>query len=223
MSDAARELRIAGRALARAGLLHAYGHCSVRLDAASMLASPGKPLGLVAAGEPCTPVPLEGPLPGGLLGELRVHVAIYRARPDVHAIARAMPPQVMALSAFGQVPRARHGFGAYHYPAPAFWDDPQLLRDEARSAAAAAQLGTAQALVMRGNGAVVVGASLREAVVLTWYLEDMARIECLGRSMGLDAQPPLSAEAAHARATWGGGILERMWAYLTHGDPEAER
>jgi len=32
------------RALARAGLVHAYGHCSVRLDAHHFLVSPAKPL-----------------------------------------------------------------------------------------------------------------------------------------------------------------------------------
>jgi HCOMODA/2-hydroxy-3-carboxy-muconic semialdehyde decarboxylase len=215
-------LRIAARALARAGLVHAYGHCSLRLDASSFLVTPAKPLGLVRPGEACLTVPLDGPLPDGVLGEVRIHREIYRRRPDVQGIVRAMPPKVMSLSTLGRTPRARHGIGSYFYPAPPLWDDVQLVRDDAQAARLADQVGTARAIVMRGNGAVTIGSSLEEAVVLAWYLEDAARVEA--DCLAIDATSTtglLTAEQAAQRATWSGQILERMWAYLTDGDPEA--
>lgn len=218
--EAQRLVRIAGRAAARAGLVHAYGHCSVRIDAQHFLVSPARPLGLVGAGEPCVRVPLSGALPEGVLGEVRVHREIYRRRADIGGIVRSMPPQVVALSAYGQSPRARHGLGAYFHPQPAFWDDPQLLRSDDKAAAFATALDRSRAIVMRGNGAVVVGASLQEALVLTWYLEDMARVELAGRAAGLGEAPALTAIEAQERATWNGLILERMWAWLTHDDLE---
>ena len=73
LADLSRRVRMAGRALARAGLVHAYGHCSQRIDERSFLVSPPKPLGLVGADEPCAVVPLDGPLPEGVLGEVRIH------------------------------------------------------------------------------------------------------------------------------------------------------
>ncbi|MCY1542901.1 hypothetical protein D9M68_786780 [compost metagenome] len=83
-------------------------------------------------------------------------------------------------------------------------------------------LGAARAVAMRGNGAVVAAESLMHAVVLTWYLEDAARIEWQLRAAGLtEGAPTLAPEAAAARAVGTGRIYERMWEYLTAGDPEA--
>jgi HCOMODA/2-hydroxy-3-carboxy-muconic semialdehyde decarboxylase len=73
---------------------------------------------------------------------------------------------------------------------------------------------------MRGNGVVTAGSSLDEAVVLTWYLEDAARIELDVLASGLDGLPLFSESEAAARANWNGRIRERMWEYLTAGDPE---
>ena len=46
--DTERVLRIAARALGRHGLAHAYGHCSVRLDAAHFLVCAPRPMALIA-------------------------------------------------------------------------------------------------------------------------------------------------------------------------------
>ncbi len=220
-ADLARLVRMAARAVGRHGLAHAYGHCSARIDSRSFLVCPPQPMGLVAPGDACTVVELDGPLPDGVLGEVRIHREIYRRRPDVGGVVRNMSPKAMSLAAMGMVPRARHGFGSYFYPGPALWDDPQLVRSDEQAAALAIKLGNGRGILMRGNGVVTAGASLEEAVVLAWYLEDAARIEldalCTGRG---DAGPFLSEEEARTRATWSGRIRERMWEYLTSADPE---
>lgn len=217
-------VRRAARALGRAGLVHAYGHCSTRLDAGHFLVCAARPMGLIAPGEDGTVVPVDGPLPEGVLGEVRIHQHIYRRRPDVGGVVRSMPPKTMSLSTLRLTPKARHGTGSYFAPHAPLWDDPQLIRTEAQAAAVAATLADSRAVVMRGNGAVTVGASLEEAVVFTWYLEDAARVEldvlsvlsaqCAG------AEALFSAEEAKLRAVGSGRIYERMWEYLTHGDPE---
>lgn len=216
----ARRLRIAGRAVGRAGLAHAYGHCSLRLDDSRYLITPSKPLALAQPGEACHLLSIDDPIPPQVLGEVRIHREIYRRRPDVKGIVRSMPPNVMTLAAHGVVPHPRHGFGSYFHPAPALWDDPQLLRSDEAAAALAAQLAEGNAILMRGNGAVVAADSIEQAVVLTWYLEDMARIDLAGRAAGLADAPTLDAEACKQRATWQGAIAERMFNYLSHGDPE---
>ncbi len=216
-----RLLRRAARALGNAGLVNAYGHCSARIDAASFLVCAPRPMGMIAPGEAGTVVGVAGPLPDGVLGEVRIHQQVYRRRPDVGGIARIFPPQLMALSAMRATPQPRHGPGAYFWPPAPLWDDPQLLRSDEQAAALAEQLGTARAIVMRGNGAVVTGETLEAAVVLSWYLEDAARVELAVRASGGDASAPvLSADECAMRATSAGGIYERMWAYLTRNDPE---
>jgi HCOMODA/2-hydroxy-3-carboxy-muconic semialdehyde decarboxylase len=216
-----RELRMAARALARHGLAHAYGHCSVRLDEGNFLVCASRPMGLIAPGEPGTVVPVTGKLPAGVLGEVRLHQQIYGRRADVRAVTRTMPPSLMALGTARRTPRTRHGMGAYFGAGAALWDDPQLVRDDERAAAVIDAMGSANAIVMRGNGVLVASDSLAKAVVLTWYLEDAARIELAVLAAGLqDESVVLDAAERERRATDAGGIFERMWEYLGAGDPE---
>jgi len=221
-ADLARRVRIAGRALARAGLVHAYGHCSARVDRDRFVVSPARPLGLLAPSEPCIEVAIDRALPPGAAGEVRIHQAVYRRRPDVGGICRAQPPSTVTLSIARITPRARHGSSSYFAPGPALWDDPALVRDDAAAAGVAEALGRGPAVVLRGNGAVTVGATIEEATVLCWLLEDSARVELDLRQIAGSggSLTELSGAEAERRATWEGGLLERMWAHLTHGDPE---
>ncbi len=213
-------VRRAARAVGRAGLAHAYGHCSARLDAGHFLVCAAKPMGLVTAADRGTVVPVEGALPEGVLGEVRIHQQIYARRPEIGGVVRSMPPRTMALGTLRRTPRALHGFGAYFAPGAPLWDDPQLLRNDAAAAALAVAMGAAPAIVMRGNGLVTSGDSLAQAVVLAWYMEDAARLELEVLASGV-APVELSLAEAQLRATFQGGIVERMWDYLTAGDPEA--
>lgn len=212
-------VRMAARAMARHGMVHAFGHCSARIDARSFLVTPSKPLGLVEPRDACIEVPIDGPLPEGVLGEVRIHREIYRRRPDVGGVIRAMPPSAMSLAAMMRVPQPRHGFGAYFAPEPPLWSSPQLLRNDEQAAALAEHLGQAPAILMRGNGAVVAGISLQQAAVLAFFLEDMCRVELASLAVS-QSEPVLTPAEAAERATWSGGIIERMWAYLTAGDSE---
>jgi len=217
-----RDVRLAARALARGNLVHAYGHCSARLDERHFLVCAAKPMGTIAPGETGTVVPVAGPLPDGVLGEVRIHQAIYRRRPEIGAVCRIMPPQTGLLSLLRRTPRPRHGFGAYFAPAPALWEDPRLLRDDAAADRLAVTLGTGKAIVMRANGSVVAGVDLVEAVALSWFLEEAARVEVGLMQLNADgAETLLSAEETIARQVTIGRVYERMWDYLTFGDPEA--
>jgi HCOMODA/2-hydroxy-3-carboxy-muconic semialdehyde decarboxylase len=220
-NDRAADLvRIAARAIGRARLAHAYGHCSVRIDDATCLVSPAKPMGLVTAADQPVRVAIREPLPPGVLGEVRIHQQIYQRRSDVMGIARFMSPSLISLSSLGRTPLPRHGLGSYFAPQAPLWSDPRLVRDDERAAAVADLLGAARAVVLRGNGAVTVGASLQEACVFAWYLEDAARVELDVLASGLEGWV-FDAEEAAARATTQGLIVERMWEWLSAGDPLA--
>ena len=205
-------------AAARSGLAGAFGHCSARVGAGDFVVSPPMPLGCVGPGHPVPTVPIDGPLPAGVSGEVRIHQAVYRLRPDVAGICRVHPPVTVALSTQCVVPLARHGHGSYFNRPIPLWEHPSLVRDERSADALAATLGESPAIILRGNGAVTVGEDLRMAAVLAWFLEDAARVELVVRQIG--GSGALSADEAGARATWDGGILERMWDYLTFSDPE---
>lgn len=219
--DIARNVRVAARALGRHGLVHAYGHCSARIDAETFMVCPSRPMGSIELGEACTQVHIDGPLPDGVLGEVRLHQHIYKSRPEIGGVVRFMSPKMMSLAALGLTPKPRHGFGTYFAPSPPLWDDPQLIRDDEKAINVIAQMGEAPAVMMRGNGAVTAGDTLKEAVVLAWYLEDACRVELDALASGLsEIAPIISDEEAKLRATKAGNIFERMWDHLVADDPE---
>ena len=97
-------VRMAARALGNNDLGHAFGHVSARIDADSFLVCAPKPMGLIKPGDAGTVVPIDGPLPDGVLGEVRCHQQIYKRRPDVNGIARTFLRDVMTLSTFRRTP-----------------------------------------------------------------------------------------------------------------------
>jgi HCOMODA/2-hydroxy-3-carboxy-muconic semialdehyde decarboxylase len=223
MKSEERELlvRRAARALGRHGLVNAFGHCSARVDEQTFLVCAPQPMGTIAPGKAGTVVNVDGPLPEGVLGEVRIHQQIYRRRPEVNGITRTAPPNVSALSAMRAVPLPRTGFGAYFGADTPFWDDPQLLRNDEQASKLADLMGDARALIMRGNGAITAGESLEAAVVFAYFLDEAARVELTVRMAGeLGTAPVLSPDECAKRAVTAGGIYERMWSFLTYGDPE---
>jgi HCOMODA/2-hydroxy-3-carboxy-muconic semialdehyde decarboxylase len=215
----ASRIRVAARALAKAGLVHAYGHCSARLGQHDFLVSPAKPLALVAKQDALVIVPTTGKLPVGALPEVIAHQHIYRQRAEVGGVVRFQSPHVMALSALGRTPRALHGLGAYFAPCPPLHSDPRLVRDDKSAAALAERMGGSRAIVLRGNGAITAGASIEEAVALAWYLEDAARVELAVLNTGLEPQEFTPAEVRD-RAIDVGSMLRRMWNWMSADDPE---
>jgi len=214
-------VRKMARALARAGLVTAFGHCSVRLDEKSFLVCAAKPMGTIKPGEPGTVVSTDAPLPEGVLGEVRMHQQIYKRRPGIRAVCRFISPNLVTLAALGLTPKARHGQGAHFYPQVPFWPDPGLIRNDPAAVGVAQTMGDAPAVVVSVNGAVTGGETPQQAVTLAVFLEEAARVELAALSAGLaDTAPRMSEEQARARATWQGRIAERMWDHLTANDPE---
>jgi len=222
-SEAAqREVRIAARALARAGLVTAYGHCSVRLDPDRFLVCAAGPMGLIAPGEPGVVAPVHGALPQGVLGEVRIHQQVYRRRNEVGGVCRIFPPMVVALSVLGITPEPRSAAAIPFAPRPPFWDDSRLLRDDGLAGELAERLGEAPVVVMKANGAVVVGRNLPQAVMLSASLEEAARIEHIVRlHRPAGTLPILPVAEIEARRTAAAGAPDlRMWRFMTRGDPE---
>ena len=95
------------------------------------------------------------------------------------------------------------------------------MRSDEIASGVAVALGLQGGIILRANGAVVAGADMKQAVTLAWFLEDMCRIELGVLATGeANKSPLLTAEEACGRSEWGGRVAERMWDYLTAGDPE---
>ena len=93
------EVAEAANVLARLGLVTAYGHVSARAGEA-MLITPAADLADVTASQViAVPLTATPPLPAGVPAEAWAHLALYRARPDAAAIARAQPASGLAAAA----------------------------------------------------------------------------------------------------------------------------
>ena len=220
-ADQQRMLRMAARALSRAGLVHAFGHCSVRENADYFWVCPSMPMGCIPAGAENQRVPVRGPLPDGVLGEVRIHQYLYALRPEVNAVGRIMPPAIMALSTQGVTPRCRHGLSAYFANDIPLWRDPRLLRNDESAKALVELMAKRPALVMRGNGAVIAAESLEEMLSYAWFLEDSARLELQIRAANFAPEDGcLDKDEVRDRQVTSGNVFGRMWQHLTMADPE---
>lgn len=217
-----RELVLASHILAKRQVVDGFGHVSARDpdDAGAFLISRSLAPALVGDADLML-VDLDGvPIDDARTPFLErfIHAAIYRARPDVMAVAHSHSPSVIP---FGMVPEAPlrptfHMCGFLGGGAPVFEirdhagaASDLLIRSAGLGAALAEILGEGTTVLMRGHGATVVGASLRQAVFHAVYLEINARVQLQAAALG----PAIFlnvAEAASAAAT-NDGQIDRAW------------
>lgn len=111
-------------------------------------------------------------------------VAIYRFREDVNAVVHAHPPMSIAVSTLEEKFHPIHHYGSVFYQGVPIYDFPGQVNTREKAAEIVQTMGRSNALFLRGHGTVTVGANLRNACLLTIYLEDAAKMFCWARSMG---------------------------------------
>jgi ribulose-5-phosphate 4-epimerase/fuculose-1-phosphate aldolase len=216
------DLVAANRVLAQHGVVDGYGHVSVRhdRDPGRFLLACARAPELVTAEDilemdlDCQPVP---PTDRPLYSERFIHGEIYRVRPDVVAVVHHHSPSVIP---FGVVPVPLRplyhmsafigqGVPVFDVEAAAGAPTDMLVRTAALGRALARVLGGRAAALMRGHGAVVVGASLSQVVGRSIYLELNARLQ--GQALALsESVRYLDDDEARLATAWVGGY-ERAW------------
>jgi ribulose-5-phosphate 4-epimerase/fuculose-1-phosphate aldolase len=222
LTQALGELVTANRILAREGVVDSFGHVSIR--------HPERPDRFVlsrARAPECIEIDdlMEFTADGAAVdaggrkpyAERFIHGGVYSARPDVRAVVHHHSPGVIPFSVtaarLSPVMHMCAGIG----PSVPTWDsrtrfgDTNLLvtsLEMARDLAAA--LGHRPAILMRGHGAVVAGASLREVVFNSIYLQLNAELQM--KAAGLGEVTFLSdGEIAAVLRTRGAFTFERAW------------
>ncbi|MEK9660135.1 MAG: class II aldolase/adducin family protein [Alphaproteobacteria bacterium] len=226
-----RRVAVANRILAREGVVDAFGHVSLRHpdEPGQYLLSCSRSPELVAPGDVMA-FTLDGDDAETSTGkpylERHIHGAVFEARPDINAVVHNHAYEVVPFSLTGLGMRpVLHTAAVIGAEVPVwdiaenFGDTDLLVRNMDQGRDLAAALGSRTAILMRGHGATVAGASLEEAVVASVYLMVNARIvaEAAGLSeSGLAGVRHLSAaEVESCRATQLGDVsLGRVWEYL---------
>jgi len=224
VSTVRQEISEAARVLSGLGLVTAYGHISVRTGAV-MLITPAADLSTVTdAG--IVEIGLDAELlPAGAPAESWAHLALYRARPDVESIARAQPSSAFAVSALTRSMPPLHGQAAWLGESVPVHDSARLLRSPDLAAAAAAELPVGEALLLRGNGALTLGATAGVTVARMWLLSLacdvwLAAVTAAATTPAGEVQPLTAAEIAAWRAVRD-ELLPRLWLSLQRRVPSS--
>jgi len=214
-----RELAEAAHLLSGLGLVTAYGHVSARAGA-SMLITPATDLATVTESA-IVEVPLAATaLPPGAPAEGWAHLALYRARPGIGAIARAQPASALAAAAVTTSLPILHGQAAWLGESIPVHESAALLRSAELAGRAARSLPAGEALLLRGNGALTLGATPGLAVTRMWLLSMACEVFLRAQAAGR-ATPLSPAETASWRAV-GDELLPRLWHHLRrHADQRA--
>jgi len=209
------EVAEAANVLARLGLVTAYGHVSAR-SADSMLITPAADLdGVTGTGVIEVPLGLAGTLPAGAPAEAWAHLALYRARPDAAAIARAQPASAFAVAAAVSVMVPLHGQAAWLGESVPVHDTAALLRSPDQAERAARCLPAGEALLLRGNGAITLGAAPGLAVARMWLLAAACDVYLAAvAASGANSVTALSADEIASWRAVCGELLPRLWQHL---------
>ena len=221
-----RRVVAANRILANEGVVDAFGHVSVRdpRNPERYVMSYARSPALVEYADLMefeldgTPLNARGRRP---YGERMIHGAIYEARPDVNAVihhhAYSVIPFSVTSTPLVPLTHTASVIGA-EIPvwdiAQEFGDTDTLANSMEKGRDLAATLADNTCVLMRGHGAVVVGPSIRPAVLSAIYLEVNARILLQTLSLSASPQALSEGEIALARATQFSPLgADRAWEY----------
>jgi ribulose-5-phosphate 4-epimerase/fuculose-1-phosphate aldolase len=217
------DLVAANRILVDQGVVDGYGHVSVRHDKAAdrYLMSRSIAPELVTAADimeyDLDNVPVD-PRGRAVYLERFIHGEIYRVRPDVRAVVHNHSPSVIPFGVTGAPLRPLYHMSAFLWPGVPVFEirsaggsaTDMLIRDAALGQALARSLGTGPVVLMRGHGAVVVGASVPEVVFRSVYTEVNARLQAQAMALGGNVTYLDPEEAKRAQASIG-GTIGRPW------------
>lgn len=188
------DLVTANQILVNEGFVAAYGHVSVRdpNDPERMIISGYQSPALVTEDD-LIRMTLDGEIVTDGVEEIYsenvIHRAIYRHRPDVEAVVHGHPDAVIPFTVTDvEIKPVTHQGTPFHEGVPTFeeYDDHRgrMIVTEDEGNRMAEVLGGRRAQLLKQHGANVVGASVREAVLLSTFLISTARHQQAALALG---------------------------------------
>jgi ribulose-5-phosphate 4-epimerase/fuculose-1-phosphate aldolase len=216
------DLVSANHILFKEGVVDGFGHVSVRdernperfLLARSIAPATVRSRDVMEFGMDGEPLSARGRKP---YLERYIHSEIYRVRPDVVAVVHSHSPALIPFGITGtSLKPVFHMSGFLGSATPIFEireaggpATDMLIRDRKLGAALARALGRSPFALMRGHGAVAVGATLKQTVYRAIYAEVNARLQA--EAMRLGAVNYLNEEEAVNAARTNDGVVDRPW------------
>jgi ribulose-5-phosphate 4-epimerase/fuculose-1-phosphate aldolase len=181
------DILAACRVLTYFRMVEGFGHVSARVSSDRIIITPRRALGLVTEAE-LVELDLAGSqVAGGGRRPLEwaMHLAVYRSRPEVMAIARAHPRNVAAFACAATPLKVAHGFGANLGAEVPVFPQPYLITDGELAEGVAAALGGGEAIILQGNGMLAVGRTVPHACVQALFLEETSELQLRAQAAGM--------------------------------------
>lgn len=201
------------RMLERAEIIDHSGHCSARRDGNSFYINSGASMRGSLTVDDIVTVDLDGSLVEGSAKpplEFHIHSEIYRARPDVNAVAHTHPRWSTLLTMVGAKFKPVYAQGVLLGDI-AILDSPLSVNTRPMGERLAATLGQGRAVLLKAHGCVVVGANIVECFALAAYVEENACRQYMAMQIG---EPYVFSEAeqqACREKLWSPSLFKKTW------------
>jgi L-fuculose-phosphate aldolase len=181
-TDPRAQLIAVGERLAAAGLVReSEGNLSIRVDEPRcLITATASNLGCLDPSELVEVLIEATSIPSRASSEARLHLELYRLRPDIGAIVHAHPPRLLRLDAEGKLPLWRRLEDRGKMLGSVVAVPYHAEGTVALAQATAGALKSAKACVLQKHGAVTVGPSLMAAFVRMLDLERAASLSGAG-------------------------------------------
>ena len=215
LRDLRLECATATRVLAVAGLFDMHGHISIREGDTIYICDRGasrltvRP-DLIASVRVSDGEQLSDARPPS---ETALHLAAYRAKPDVRSVAHFHPLYATAFAVAGRPLEVASNAGAFFGGTIPVHDNPELIRTDALGGPVAKDMGASSAVLLRGHGALVAGADVQECVTAALYLEESAQRNHLAAQLG-QIKTYTKDEIRRVKEMLGSRfVIEKTWLY----------
>jgi ribulose-5-phosphate 4-epimerase/fuculose-1-phosphate aldolase len=211
------KVALATRMLAREGIVGSSGHVSMRIPGTDhILIGPENVTRNILGPDDVVTVDLntnqiEGKHPRP--DETEIHTGIYRARPDVMAVVHTHPTYSVSFSITKKPILPVHMHGAIFADGVNVFDSVGHVNTHELGDGLARALGNRRAVLMKMHGAAIVGATLEEAFVAAFQLEENAQQQLLAEATG-KVEPMTPEDVARCiKQSWRPSSIQKRWQY----------
>ncbi len=203
------------RMLERADYIDHNGHCSARRDETSLYINSGASVRSTLTTDDIVAIDLDGnqvegderpPL------EYHIHSEIYRARPDISAIAHTHPKWSTFLTMTGHTLKPVYAQGTLVSNA-AVLDTPMSVNTKPMGERLARQLGNARLVLLKAHGVVATGVDMLECFALAAYVEENAYRQYMAMQIGTPYEFTEEEQQASREKLWKPSLFQKTWDY----------
>jgi ribulose-5-phosphate 4-epimerase/fuculose-1-phosphate aldolase len=201
--------------LEKADYIDHNGHCSIRRDETTFYINSGASIRSSLTADDIVTVDLDGNLVEGDARqplEYHIHSEVYRARPDVNAVAHTHPKWSTFLTMTGHALKPIYAQGTLVSDA-AVLDTPMSVNTRPMGEEMAKALGDKSVVLLKAHGAVATGVDILECFALAAYVEENAYRQYMAMQIGDIYEFSEEEQQACRTKLWTPSLFRKTWDY----------